>query len=132
MRILIVEDDFTSRALMQKMLAPYGECDVVVNGEEAVEAFSMALAEAEPYQLVCLDIMMPRMDGQMALRAIREIEKISGVTPRSEAKIIMTSALDSPKEVMEAYYQGGCTGYLVKPIEKVRLQGLLAELGLVG
>ena len=132
MRILIVEDDFTSRALMQKMLVPYGECDVVVNGEEAVEAFSMALNEGEPYQLVCLDIMMPRMDGQVALRAIRDVEKANGVSPRREAKVIMTSALDSPKEVMEAYYQGGCTGYLVKPIEKARLQGLLAELGLIG
>ena len=68
----------------------------------------------------------------MALRTIRKVGKMSGVSPPSEAKIIMTSALDSPKEVMEAYYQGGCTGYLVKPIEKVRLQGLLAELGLVG
>ena len=132
MRVLIVEDDFTSRVLLQKLLAPYGECDVVVDGEEAVEAFSMALAEGEPYRLVCLDIMMPRMDGQRALKTIRRIEKVRGISPRSEAKVVMTTALDSPREVMEAYYQGGCSGYLVKPIEKARLQGLLAEMGLVG
>ncbi|HKK00786.1 MAG TPA: response regulator [Desulfuromonadales bacterium] len=131
MRILIAEDDFTSRVLMQKLLIPYGECDVVVDGEEALEAFSLALEEGEPYRLVCLDIMMPKMDGQQALKAIRQVEHERGVSPRNEVRIIMTTALDSPKEVVEAYYRGGCTGYLVKPIEKAKLQELLTDLGIV-
>ncbi len=37
MRILIVEDDFTSRKLLQRLLSQYGECDIAVNGEEAVD-----------------------------------------------------------------------------------------------
>ena len=39
MRILIVEDDLTSRLLLRKMFQPYGTCDVAVNGKEAVDAF---------------------------------------------------------------------------------------------
>lgn len=121
MRILIVEDDFTSRRLLQKMLSEYGECDVAVNGEEAVEAFELAHRDKRPYALVCLDIMMPEMDGQQVLKTVRQMEKELGIPARSEVKVIMTTALDSPRDVIEAYYRGGCTDYLVKPIEKKKL-----------
>jgi two-component system chemotaxis response regulator CheY len=50
MRTLIVEDDFTSRKLMQMILGPYGECDIAVNGEECINAFTQALDEDKPYQ----------------------------------------------------------------------------------
>ena len=42
MRTLIVEDDFTSRLLLQTVLSRYGECHVAINGKEAVEAFRMS------------------------------------------------------------------------------------------
>ncbi len=127
MKVLIAEDDFTSRRLLQKMLSPYGDCDVAVNGEEAVDAFAMAHREGQPYQLVCLDIMMPEMDGQKVLKAIRQQEKDLGIGSRDEAKVVMTTALDSPKDVIEAYYRGGCNDYLVKPIEKSMLLKLLGK-----
>ena len=74
MKALIVEDDFTSRLLLQGLLQPFGVCHVCINGKEAVEAFKIALDQKEPYDLVCLDIMMPEMDGQTALKEIRAIE----------------------------------------------------------
>ena len=49
--------------------------DVTVDGMEAVDAFMMALEEGNPYDLVCLDIMMPVMDGYQALVGIRNLEK---------------------------------------------------------
>lgn len=130
MRILIVEDDYTSMKLMQKLLSAYGETSTASNGEEALEAFRLAL-ENTPFDLVCLDIMMPGIDGQQVLKSIRAMEKVRGVTPKKEAKIIMTTALDSPKDVIEAYYQGGCSSYLVKPIEKKQVIDKLRELGLI-
>jgi len=131
MRILIVEDDYTSMKLMQKLLSAYGETSTASNGEEALENFRLALDEKKPYELICLDIMMPGIDGQQVLKSIRAMEKVRGVAPKSEAKIIMTTALDSPKDVIEAYYQGGCSSYLVKPIEKQQLVEKLEELGLI-
>ena len=129
MRILVVEDDFGSRRMMQKLLEPYGDIDVVVDGEEAVQAFRMAWEEYKPYELLFMDIMMPKMDGHEALRRIREIEEGLGVKPQDEAKIIMTSVLEDPKNVMEAYYEGGATSYLVKPIDREKLREELARLG---
>ena len=131
MRILIVEDDFVSRRLMQMLLSSYGECDIAVNGEEAVKAFKASRREKSPYSLICLDIMMPLMDGQEALKQIRAFEKEEKVHPSKEVRIIMTTALDSPKDVIDAYYRGGCNSYLVKPIDRKKLEALLKEYGFV-
>ena len=85
MKILLAEDDFASRKFMDKQLSRYGECDVMVDGEEAVDAFLMALEDDEPYDLACLDVMMPVMDGYQVLKAIRDIEAQRGIpkTPQS-------------------------------------------------
>ncbi len=131
MRVLVVEDDFTSRKILQKILGPYGEVDIAVNGREAVEAFGQSLNDDNPYDLICMDIMMPEMDGQTALRAIRAIEKERGIAPASEAKVIMTTALDDPKNVVEACYKGGATSYVPKPIDKHMLLHLLKNLGVI-
>ncbi|AGW12325.1 response regulator [Megalodesulfovibrio gigas] len=131
MRVLIVEDDFTSRKLMQTILSPYGDCDAAVNGREAVEAFQNALNSAKPYDLVCMDIMMPEMDGQEALKQIRAIERTMGVRASDEVKVVMTTALDDPKNVVEAYYKGGATSYIPKPIDRQLFIHLLRNLGLI-
>jgi two-component system chemotaxis response regulator CheY len=130
MRILIVDDEFNNRMLLQKLLAPYGSGDVVVDGLEAVEAVVMAHAEGDPYDLICMDIMMPEMDGHQAVQAIRAKEKELGIHPKDEVKILMVTALDSPKEVMKAYYQDGCTDYLVKPVSKEKIEEKLRAYGL--
>jgi two-component system chemotaxis response regulator CheY len=129
MRILVVEDDFGSRRMMQKLLAPYGDVDVVVDGEESVEAFRISWEEHKPYEVVFMDIMMPKMDGHEALKRIRALEREMGVKPTDEAKVIMTSVLDDPKNVIEAYYGGAATSYLVKPIDREKLAAELLRLG---
>jgi len=131
MKALVVEDDFASRKLLQRILQPYGEADVAVNGLEAIEAFSKALEDGTPYDLICMDIMMPEMDGQAALKHIRRIEKEKGITSAKEAKIIMTTALDDPQNVVEAYYKGGATSYLSKPIDKSSLIQTIKDLKLL-
>lgn len=131
MRILVVEDDFTSRKLLQILLSPFGDCDIAVNGREAVSAFELAWQENQPYQLICLDIMMLEMDGQEALREIRRKEQELGIRQEEEAKVLMTTALDSPRDVFQAFYRGGCTAYLTKPINKQSLLNELKAFGLV-
>jgi len=131
MKALVVEDDFASRKLLQKILAPYGEVDIAVNGVEAIDAFTKSLDEGAPYELILMDIMMPEMDGQTALKNIRAIERERNITSMQEAKVIMTTALDDPKNVVEAYYKGGASSYVPKPIDKQMLLHLLKNLGLI-
>lgn len=131
MKILIVEDDFVARRTLKEILSPYGECDVVVDGEEAIQAFQLAWDEQAPYRLICMDIMMPHVDGQESLRQIREIEGEMGVKGSDEVKVIMISALDDPKTVVDAFYRGGATAYLVKPIQKKKLLEEIRSFGLI-
>jgi two-component system, chemotaxis family, chemotaxis protein CheY len=130
MRILIVEDDMTSRLLLKKMLEPFGTCDIAVNGKEALESFRLASEQGNAHNLVCLDIMMPEMDGHAALKAIRGLEAAAGRLPSQSAKIVMTTALRDIENVTVAYREL-CDGYLVKPILRQKLVALLKELDLL-
>ncbi|MBQ2258509.1 MAG: response regulator [Lachnospiraceae bacterium] len=130
MRILIAEDDFASRKVILKFLSVYGECDVTVDGMEAIDAYMMALEEGDPYDLVCLDVMMPIMDGYQALKNIRAIEKEHNIPEEKRAKVIMTTALNEEKNVKKAF-ELGCTVYCGKPIDMARLKSTLDKLGFV-
>jgi len=130
MKILLAEDDFATRKFMQNFLSKYGECDVTVDGMEAVDAFMVALEEDEPYDLVCLDIMMPVMDGYQALQGIRNLEKDRNIPADKAAKVIMATALNEEKNVKMAF-DLGCTIYSGKPIDQARFEQALKKLGLV-
>lgn len=130
MKCLIVEDEFAARKLLQMYLSDYGDCFVAVNGREAVEAFREALEEEQPYDLICLDIMMPEMDGRQALKAIRQIESEHGIAGLDGVKVIMTTALDDSKDVMGAF-RDGCEAYMVKPVGRENLLKEMEKLGLL-
>lgn len=129
MKTLIVEDDFTSRLILQEMLKKYGPTHIAVDGKEALEAVQAALGSGEAYDLICLDIMMPEMDGQEALRKIRDCEEAFGLTSTKGAKIIMTTALGDPKNVIAAF-RGLCDSYLQKPIQQSKLLEELKKMRL--
>ena len=130
MRVLIAEDDFASRKVMLRFFEKYGECDVTVDGKEAVEAFTMAVEMNEPYDLVCLDIMMPEMDGHQALRRIRKIEEENNVPDDEKVKIVMTTALSETRHVTKAF-ENGCTAYAGKPINQEKLEAMLKKFDLI-
>jgi two-component system chemotaxis response regulator CheY len=129
MKTLIAEDDYFCRLALQKLLGACGECHLAVNGQEAVAVFQQALQSQQAYTLVCLDILMPEMDGQTALKAMRAAEEARGIYSRRGAKIIMTTGLDDVQNIMKAFH-GLCDGYLVKPVEPTKLNELLIQLKL--
>jgi two-component system chemotaxis response regulator CheY len=130
MKILIVEDDAVSSMLLKTILAPYGECSTVEDGESAVRAFDKALTDQSPFLLICLDIMLPGLDGQNALKQMRAIEERHGVGGLDGARVVMITALGDHRSIMEAF-RSQCEGYIVKPIRKDKVIGQLKDLGLI-
>ncbi|MBQ9119463.1 MAG: response regulator [Lachnospiraceae bacterium] len=130
MKTLIAEDDFASRKSMLRFLEQYGECDVVVDGREAVEAFEMALENGEGYELLCLDIMMPVKDGYQVLSEIRELETKRGIPEEQKIKVIMTTALTEGRNVTRAF-ELGCAAYAGKPIDQEKFENMLRKLELI-
>ena len=112
MKILLAEDDFVTRKFMVNFLSKYGECDVTVDGMEAVDAFMMALEDGEPYDLICLDIMMPVMDGYEATRTIRSL-------PRRDVKKLPIIAMtaNAMEEDKEAALKNGMNDHIAKPLD---------------
>lgn len=130
MKTLIVEDDFTSRFILQEMLAPYGEVHIAVNGKEAVIAVEKAYKENSPYDLLALDIMMPEMNGQDTLKAIRALEDSNDIYPGHGIKILMTTGLDDKDSIFTAFREQ-CDGYLTKPLSRVKLEEYLSSFKLI-
>lgn len=130
LKILIADDDFATRKILRTYLDPYGEIDTTVDGEETLFAFKIAHKEHAPYKLICLDIMMPKMDGQQVLQEIRAYEDEKKIGGRNAVNIIMTTALDDPKNIMDAF-KAQCEGYITKPIEKEKLLEAIKKLGLI-
>ena len=100
-RILIAEDEAPLRNLVRMSLEANGHVVTVVgNGEEALASFI-----ATPYDLVILDIMMPKMDG---LEVCREIRR------RSETPVIIITALGSTEDLVKGL-EIGADDYIAKP-----------------
>jgi two-component system, chemotaxis family, chemotaxis protein CheY len=131
MKCLIVDDQIENRMVLSKIIEPYGKCDLVVDGSEAVELFKLELEDGQPYDLVLMDIMMPVMDGQEALKKIRDIERSSGISIEAGAVIIMVTAVDASSEMRKAFEEGACSDYVNKPISRGKLLVKLAEHDLI-
>lgn len=128
MKVLIVEDDFITRHLLESYLSPYGKCHITVNGLEAIKAFRMALDAKEPYDLICLDILLPEMDGQEVLQEIRAIEKELNHGIPYKAKIIIISIISDTTHIKKSFGEQ-CDALIPKPIEKRKLMNALQRMG---
>lgn len=132
MKCLVVDDDFCSRKILCELLSHNFDVDVATDGEEAVTAFKMAYDENRPYSLVCMDIMMPNMDGKEAVRLIRQYETELGIPSAEECNVLMVTALNDPKTVFESFYASGATKYILKPVTRSQLFDALRKMRLMG
>lgn len=105
LEILLVDDNELHRELMSRMLNHVGyEADIVTNGVEALEAL-----ESKDYELILMDLAMPRLDGFDTTRTIRNNDG------EAEPYIIAITALniDTPKETIK---EAGIDDVLFKPV----------------
>ena len=128
-KILIVDDDPAIVSLLQNHLKDYGQCTTAANGESAVATFQRLLDQSACFDLVCLDIMMPGMDGTEVLRKIRDMEKSYQLSFRQRSKVVMITALDTPQDKLKAF-KDACDGYLTKPFDQRQVARAVETVGI--
>lgn len=130
MKILIVEDDFSTRRIMSRFLEGYGEVDIAIDGLEGFEAFQLGFESDKKYDVLFLDIQMPKSDGQELLQNIREFEYRNDITGKDGVRIVMTTILSDSKDIIKAFREQ-CEAYIVKPVEKEEIHRVLKKLELI-
>jgi len=117
-RFLIVDDDESVLAYLERVLSPFAQCDCVFSGEEALRVFDAAHAEGQPYDAVLMDILMPGMDGHQAAELLRDREDRLGVDEMHAFKLVMVSSLVDDANVTRAFFSTQAVCYIVKPLQK--------------
>ena len=122
MKTLVVDDDELGRMLLTTFFDDFGHCDQAENGKLALDLYEAAVAEENPYDLVCLDIVMPVMDGMTTLRNLREIEQQQ---KRKRTMVFVISARNSISDIEDAFFEGDCDDYIVKPFSRESIRKML-------
>ena len=118
MRVLVAEDTPASQLVIKTMLEKLGhKVQTAVNGEEALQAMELG-----GFDLVLMDLEMPKMDG---IEATEEIRKLDGPTSETPIVALTAQALESRRKVA---LQAGMNDYLIKPLRTADLQKVLASV----
>jgi two-component system, cell cycle sensor histidine kinase and response regulator CckA len=104
MKILIVDDELTSREKLRKIMGSFGECVVVENGEDALQIAT----SGKPFDLILLDIIMPHIDGYDVCRRLKSNETTSNIP------VIFISARNEDDDVAQGL-ELGAVDYIKKP-----------------
>ena len=122
MKVLVAEDDLASGKFMQKLLSKYGEVVLARDGIAAVDEFVNAVSTNERFDLICMDIMMPKLDGIAATKAIRDMERPDAV----EIPIIAMTA-NAFEEDARKCVEAGMNAHLSKPLQMDVVVGTIAQ-----
>jgi two-component system chemotaxis response regulator CheY len=130
-RCLIVDDDLVTRFILKAILDQHFVCDMAENGAETLLAIDQAHHQGSHFDLVCLDINMPGMDGLTVLKLIRENEQALALPADMETRVIIISIEKTSEIVLRSFFECGASSYLTKPINRELLLQALTTLGLV-
>ena len=127
--ILVAEDNEINALLMRSLLARLGHTVVITtNGEQAMESWLSAISAGTPYDLVLMDIQMPRLNGIETTKQIRAHEA-GGLTGQSGRRTpILALTANTLVEDRYACFEAGMDGFLIKPLDREKLEEALAGL----
>ncbi|WP_270735425.1 hybrid sensor histidine kinase/response regulator [Leclercia adecarboxylata] len=121
LHILLAEDNLVNQKVARRLLERLGhQCEVVNNGREA-----LARWREQTWDVLLIDLQMPEMDGETAIRLLREETVARGLS--HQPAIAMTAhAMQGDKERCLAM---GFDGYIAKPVSQEALQDEIARVG---
>jgi signal transduction histidine kinase/CheY-like chemotaxis protein len=123
--ILVAEDNEINALLMRSLLSRLGHHAVITtDGEEALESWLSAESAGAPYDLVLMDIQMPKLDGIETTKQIRARE--AGQRVRRTPILALTA--NTLVEDRYACFEAGMDGFLVKPLDREKLSDALTGL----
>ena len=127
MKTLIVDDVETNRELLAFFLEGRATIVSAGSGEEALRLVEDALRTDRYFDLICMDIGLPGINGHEALKSIRELEAAHG---DARAKVFMVTGSSAPDDMIDALVVGDCDDYLTKPLMRQNFMELLDKHGL--
>jgi two-component system chemotaxis response regulator CheY len=127
-RILIVEDDPVSQLFMSTVLSRYGQCSMACDGVAAVSDYIDASLCGNPFELVFMDIMLPKLDGLSAIERIREFEGHNPWHVPNPAQVVVVSAKDDLPNHIRAYCAHDILSYMQKPLERADLEATMDKI----
>jgi PAS domain S-box-containing protein len=123
--ILVAEDNEINALLMRSLLTRLGHHAVIAtNGAAALESWVAARSAGTPYDLVLMDIQMPELDG---IEAAKRIRKIEAEQPGARTQILALTA-NTLVEDRYACFEAGMDGFLIKPLDREKLEEALSGL----
>ncbi len=127
---LIVEDVFLIQRVIERFIEPYGVFTVSNNGKEALKKYAEFFFNGNAFNLVCLDIYLPEMNGLDVLSNIRKFEDEIKLKSEERCKIIIISSVTHPATVQQAY-KLGCDYYVAKPFSKEDIVNALKKIKMI-
>lgn len=127
MKILIVDDEMAALTKMKVLLAPFGECVLSTNAQQALRKCSKAIEGNVPFDLITIDIQLGTTSGHELLEQIKLMEQQQNV---AAAKKVMVTASGTKENLVKAYAKG-CDGFLVKPVKRDDLEQKMLAMGYV-
>lgn len=122
--VLVAEDNEINALLIRSLLKRLGhQCTVTTDGEEALESWLAADSAGTPYDVVLMDVQMPKLDGIEATKRIRARE-----AGRGSRTIILALTANTLVDDRYACFEAGMDGFLIKPLDRDKLADALATV----
>jgi CheY-like chemotaxis protein len=122
--ILVAEDNEINALLIRSLLKRLGhQCTITTDGEDALESWLAADTAGAPYDVVLMDVQMPKLDGIETTKRIRARE-----AGRGSRTMILALTANTLVDDRYACFEAGMDGFLIKPLDRDKLADALANL----
>jgi DNA-binding NarL/FixJ family response regulator len=127
LNILIIDDVYSELIAVQEKFQLYGNCSIAQNKNAAMQLFHKAYIENDFFDLIILDLEMPRASGIVVLEEISKDEELL-FTPKAK-KVMLANKRSRPETIQAAKRLSD--GVIMKPLDEKYVRRVMLELGFI-